>query len=444
MADAILTSHEQEKLAILQNSLSGNITNEIAAKQLGISVRQVQRAKSAIRRNGVSAVVHGLKGKTGNHHIDVSVKEHAITTIEKYYLDFKPTFAKEKLKEKHEITISAETTRLWMMEKGLWKSKKQKKAVYHAWRERKPYYGELEQFDGSYHYWLEDRYGECLVREDGSEENIPIEMCLLASIDDATGRITKAAFAAHEGIAPVFTFWKEYCENELLGKPVGIYLDKFSTYKINHRQAVDNSELMTQFQRAMQSLGITVIHANSPQAKGRVERLFQTLQDRLVKELRLAQICTPEEANIFLQDIFIQQFNERFSVTPAKEGDVHTSLTHAEKKNSNHIFSIHFTRRVNHDFTIQFHNHWYQLEEIQPVTIHPKQTILVEEWLDGSIHFMCQGKELHVFHLPQRPERQKQNPLILTTHRLNYKQPDTHPWKRAAQAAAELKEARRG
>lgn len=198
----------------------------------------------------------------------------------------------------------------------------QKKTTYRAWRPRKEFFEELQQFDGSYHYWFEDRFVDLADN--------PIEVCLLASIDDATGAITKATFSADEGVIPVFTFWKAYVEE--IGKPLTIYLDKFSTYKINHKAAVDNSDLITQFERATRTLGIQLIFANSPQAKGRVERLFQTLQDRLVKDMRLAEVQTPEQGNIFLREIFIPTFNKRFALIAAKDGDIHKQLRKVEKE----------------------------------------------------------------------------------------------------------------
>jgi hypothetical protein len=186
---------------------------------------------------------------------------------------------------------------------------------------------------------------------------------------------------------------------------------------------------MTQFQRAMKDLGINPIPANSPQAKGRIERLFKTLQDRLIKEMRLAKIKNPEEGNKFLET-FIPKFNKKFSVIPAKEGDVHEPLTREDKKNLNRIFSVQSTRTVNNDFTIQFKNKWYQLEEVQPVTIRAKEKVLVEEWLNGTIHISSKGKYLRYIILPERPEKQIKNPIILTTHKLNYKPPQNHPWRR--------------
>ncbi len=423
MAGTKLTAKEQEKATILSDTIAGKITNAHAAKQLGLSIRQVQRTKAHIRKGGILAVVHQLKGKPSNHRYTEETKATVITTIEKKYPDFKPSFATEKLTENHAITISRETTRLWMIEKGLWKTRKQRKThTYRAWRPRKEFFGELQQFDGSYHYWFENRYCDT--------KGNPIEVCLLASIDDATGQITKASFAPHEGVIegviPVFTFWKEYVQQH--GSPLAIYLDKFSTYKINHKSAVDNHDLMTQFERAMQSLGIQLIFAHSPQAKGRVERLFDTLQDRLVKELRLAHINTPEQGNIFLTALFIPSFNKKFAVLSIREGNLHKSLSKGDTQ-LHRIFSVHSIRTIHNDFTIQFKNIWYQLAEIQPTTLRPKEKVSVEEWLDGTIHFTMREYTLTVIALPKKPLPQKTTPVILTTHKLNWQPPKNHPWK---------------
>lgn len=423
MTKYVFTSEEQYKFDVITQVLKKEIKPGLAAKLLGISPRQIRRLRKRVKKEGIQAVTHGLKGKIGNHKIILSVKEEAVSFIEKYYPDFKPTFATEKLSENHGIKVSYGTTRLWMIEKGLWETKKHKnKGEYRSWRPRKEYLGELQQFDGSYHLWFENRF----VDEKGN----PVEVCLLAAIDDATGKITKATFAANEGVHAVFTFWKEYVEDEKLGKPLSIYLDKFSTYKINHKAAVDNLELMTQFERAMRDLDIRLISAHSPQAKGRIERLFKTLQDRLVKELRLAKINTPKEANIFLKEIFIPKFNDKFSVKPAKEDNIHRELSETDKTNLNSIFSVQENRIINNDFTIHFKNNWYQLTEIQPITIRAREKIIVEKWLDDSLHFSLKGKYLTYLLLQERPEKLKRNPLILTTHKINWKPPIHHPWRK--------------
>ena len=419
-----LNEKEQHKLYVINKAIAHEITNDQAAKKLQLSVRQIKRLKQQVRQMGEKAVVHKLKGEASNHSFDQYKKTQAIEKIKKNYTDFKPTFATEKLEENHDIKVSRETTRLWMIDAGLWKPRKQKKTGdYRSWRPRKQHYGELEQFDGSYHYWFENRFVD--------QQGDPIEVCLLASIDDATGEITKACFAANEGVIAVFTFFKEYVLRK--GKPKHIYLDKFSTYKINHKSAVDNSELMTQFQRAMKDLEINSIPANSPQAKGRIERLFKTLQDRMIKEMRLAKINNPEEGNKFLE-IFVPKFNKKFSVVPAKEGDVHEPLTKEDNNNLNRIFSVQSIRTVNNDFTIQFKNKWYQLEEVQPVTIRAKEKVLVEEWLDGAARISSKGKYLKYVVLPEKPKKQKDNPIILTSHKLNYKPARNHPWRKYKQS----------
>jgi hypothetical protein len=420
MANARFTAKEQEKATILSAAIEGKITNDQAARQLGLSVRQVQRAKVKIRENGVSSIVHQLKGKPSNHRYTQETKTTVVKTIKEKYDDFKPSFATEKLAENDAIHISRETTRLWMIEYGLWKSRKQKQNQYRSWRPRKEYFGELEQFDGSYHYWFENRYCD--------QAGNPIEACLLAAIDDATGEITKATFSPNEGVEAVFTFWKQYVQKR--GKPLSIYLDKFSTYKINHKAAVDNSELMTQFQRAMQTLGIILITAHSPQAKGRVEKLFETLQDRLVKEMRLAGVNAPAQGNRFLEEVFIPKFNQKFAVVPVQAGNVHKPLSETDRKNLKRIFSVQSKRKVNNDFTIQFKNRWLQLTEVQPTTVRARDTIIVEEWLDGTIHLSFHEHYLSFLLLPQRPQKIKKNPVILTTHKLNWKPPPNHPWKR--------------
>jgi len=428
-----LSEKEKEKAAILNRAIEGTITNAQASKQLGLSVRQVQRVKADMRQNGTSGVIHKLKGKPSNHSLSLVTKQQALRLIKEKYTDFKPSFATEKLSEYHGIIIHPETTRLWMIKEGLWKRHKQKKINYYAFRQRKQYFGELEQFDGCYHYWFENRFID--------REGNPIEVCLLASIDDATGEITKAEFAVHEGVLPVFNFWRGYILE--IGKPLSIYLDKFSTYKINHKSAQDNTELITQFERATKTLGIILIFANSPQAKGRVERLFKTLQDRLVKEMRLAKINNPTDGNKFLQEVFIPKYNAQFAVIPVKEGNVHKPITDSEKTQINHIFSIHQARRVNNDFTIQFKSKWYQLTEIQPTTMRKQEVVLVEVFLDNSVHIILKSKELSYIVLPEKPKKQRiKHPVILTTHTLNYKPPPNHPWRLARKAAIEIKRVR--
>src|SRR6266567_3727904 len=280
---ALLTMSQQEvdRYGIVKKVLAKELNGREAADILKLSTQQVQRLKVGVREKGARALIHGHRGHPSNHRLPDKERKRIQELLQKHYADFKPTFAAEKLSERHHITRDAKTIRSVMIRAGLWQGRKEKNVVHRAWRARKEHVGELVQFDGSYEFWFEERGPK---------------LCLLAAIDDASGRILQAQFAPHEGVFPVFSFWKRYLER--LGKPRAIYLDKFSTYKQNLGTA--DPDVRTQFGRALQDLGIEPIFANSPQAKGRVERLFKTLQDRLVKELRLQNISTAETADRFL------------------------------------------------------------------------------------------------------------------------------------------------
>src|SRR3989338_7499966 len=331
------------------------------------------------------------------------------------YVGFGPTLAAEKLLERDKIKISDESLRTIMIKNNLWKPKPRKRNKQHReWRPLKDNYGTMQQYDGSYHHWF--------------GEKMP-EFCMLLAVDDATGKITKAVFDHHEGIFPTFGFWKAYLMEN--GKPTSIYLDKFSTYKINHQAAEDNKELITQFGRACRDLGIKLISAHSPEGKGRVERMFETLQDRLVKELRLENISDIATANAFLQEKYISAFNEKFAVVPAQQADLHCGLTDIDAKGMGSIFSIHSTRVVMNDFTVQFKNQYFQLAKQQPVTVLRKDNILIEEHLDGSIKLKLREKELRYTVLPKRPDKElKLRFPALVTSRTIYRPPANHPWRR--------------
>ena len=415
-----MTPKEAQRYDIIQELILKKVTVCEVAGRLSLSTRQVKRLKKQVQAMGIQGVVHRLRGKPSNHILDADVREQALTLLKTTYPDFGPTLATEKLEELHAITVHPTTVRTLMIEAGLWKPRHRKHNQQHReWRPRKELFGEMEQFDGSYHLWFEDR-GE--------------EHCLLASIDDATGTITRARFTANEGVQSVFTFWMEYLEQH--GKPGSIYLDKYSTYKVNHKNAVDNAELKTQFERACAELDIRLITAHSPQAKGRVERLFQTLQDRLVKELRLRNISDPEAANRFLEEEFLDSFNRKFGVQAKQEGDAHRALMETEKTSMTSIFSVRSKRRVNNDFTVRFKNNWYQLAAIQPTTVLRHDEIVIEEWLDDTIHLKLRGHELSTRVLPERPERVKKAPRVtaLTRAPIHRKPAKDHPWKKSNDA----------
>ena len=410
-----MSTKEQMRERVIEELVAGLINGTDAACKLTVTVRQVKRLKRAYIQKGREGLIHQSRGKQGSRKTDTKMEEKIIEIIKGKYGDFGPVLATEKLGEIHGIIVDSETIRHMMIRAGIWSVRKKRNNEYHAWRERRAGYGELQQFDGSYHDWFE-----------GRNPLVP-EVCLLASIDDATGKITDAVFGMNEGVIEVFRFWKTYVL--VHGIPVAVYLDKFSTYKINHPSAEDNHELMTQFQRVTKELDMDLITAHSPQAKGRVERLFNTLQDRLIKELRLQGISTIEEANIFLKDIFIPWFNSRFAVEPRSAVNMHRIVPNSLKIQLSGIFSNQSLRSVNNDFTIRFKNTFYQLKEVQPTTVYKRDTVIMEERLDGTVHIRCKGMYLKAFVLPKQPKKQKTQPLILTTHKLNWKPAADHPWR---------------
>lgn len=409
-----LSPRELKYHEVISKVLAGKLTNRQAAEELGLTIRQVRRLKPKVQDHGAQGLVHKNRGRIPNNKISDDSISQTVELIKKHYWDFGPTFASEKLLENHGIKLSEETARKIMIEAGLWRAKRRKdKPHYRAWRERKDCFGDMQQFDGCYHEWFEDRAGKC---------------CLLAAIDDATGRLTKLKFDASEGIAPVNSFWREYVKKR--GKPNKIYLDRNVTYKVNTKHLLDDPNVLTQFERAMKELNVEVIHAHSPQGKGRIERLFETLQDRLVKELRLAGISSIAEANEFLEKIFGQKFDEKFGVIPKKPEDVHAPLSETESATLDNIFSIQTYRGVNNDFTVRFKGQWLQLLEQQPTLVLRKDQILVEERLDGSLHLRLRGKYLNFSTLPERPPKLQMRVTGLTKEKQVWKPPMNHPWKK--------------
>lgn len=406
-----MTNREINRHSIIKKLLDKEINGTNAAKLLKLSVRQVRRLKGKVKQLGPKALIHASRGKPGNRRMPDEERKTIAEILKQKYPDFKPTFASEKLEQNHNIKRDPKTIRAIMIENDLWKPRKKKHNEYHSWRKRKSCYGEMLQFDGSYHRWVEDR-GK--------------EWCLLAAIDDATGIPTKAKFDTDEGTFPVFRFWKEYVEQH--GKPHSIYLDKFSTYKMTQRVAQENHETQTQFQRAMNQLGIEPITAHSPQAKGRIERLFNTFQDRLVKELRLRNISTMEQANRFLEE-FLPDYKARYGVEPELKTNLHQPLNQKEKSKLNSIFSKQTMRLVRNDFTVSFNNRWHQLEKQQPATIRKQDTILVEEWLDGTTHFSIRGKYLNTKVIAEHPQKSKQTNWIIPAKKRDYTPAANHPWR---------------
>jgi transposase len=411
-----MSEKEIMRYDIIQSLISGRVNATDASKQIGVTIRQIQRLKDQVDKNGIEGLIHKGRGNGSNRKINPEIIKKVKELLKEKYYDFGPTFAAEKLYEDDNVKIGKETIRAIMTNLQLWKPKPRKKGkVKRAWRARKDNFGEMQQFDGSYHIWF------------GLDE-----YCLLLSVDDATGRITHAVFDINESTVAVFKFWLGYFKKS--GLPLSIYLDKFSTYKINHKNAVDNKDMITQFQRAMNQLGIKPITAHSAEAKGRVERMFETLQDRLVKELRLKGITTIVEANIFLEE-YIPKFNAKFAVVPNRRNNLHKKINKHTEEKLPQIFSIQNTRIVNNDYTIMFKTQFFQLEKRQPTTVYKKDAVMVEEHLDGSIKLKLRDNYLNYFVLPERPKKEIdiKLPALTSQEQTHYKPPVNHPWRRPFQ-----------
>lgn len=407
-----MSQKEISQYDIIKKLINKEINGTEAAKIMDLSTRHVRRLKKKVKEKGAKALSHGSRGKTGNRRMPVKEKDKIVRLLHEHYYDFGPLLASEKLDKRHKIKRSKETIRTILITEGLWKPKSKKKETHRSWRQRKASYGELLQYDGSYEYWFEDRNEKC---------------CLLASIDDATGKVW-AKFDEHEGVEPTFSFWSEYIEKN--GKPYAIYVDRFSTYSMNHKLAKENTDTLTQFQRAMATdLNVEIIHAKSPQAKGRVEVLFKTLQDRLIKELRLNNISTIASANKFLRDIYLEEFNQKFNVEPRTKANLHKKLTKQEISKLDSIFSRQYQRVVRNDFTIYHGKKCYQLLKEQPVTICKKDRITVEERMDKTIQFRLRGKYLNYSVLPEKPKKINNGQIWVLPKSTAHTPSANHPWR---------------
>lgn len=380
MGQIVMSMKETERISVLDNLVAKRIKQKHAASQLGISIRQVRRLMKRYKRDGAKGLMHKSRGRVGNRALPQEQKDRIVLLIREQYPDFGPTFACEKLLERHDIAVSEETVRQLMMQDQLWKAHHRKHVLIHTYRERRSCVGELVQLDGSPHAWFEDRANPCT---------------LIAYIDDATSRIMHGAFVDYEGTFTLFATTEYYLKTH--GKPLSFYVDKHSTFKIN-RQATVEEELkdlspQSQFGRAMSDLRIELIFANSPQAKGRVERLFETLQDRLVKEMRLLGISTKKEGTRYFREIYIPKHNNRFAIAPKDRASMHRVLSSSE--DLTRIFTIQSQRHVSKGLVVQYKNTRYQL------AVHggyqyllKKQQVQVEEKRDGMLTFRHKNKTI--------------------------------------------------
>lgn len=336
-----MSAQEIDRLTVIQKVVGKCLKQSEAMRLLKLSKSQTIRLVKAYRRDGAEGLISKQRGAISNRSYTPKKKESIKEIVEKTYRDFGPKFAAEKLNEKHQIKISKETLRQWMIEWEYWKPKRHKKVKIHQSRERRECFGELIQIDGSPHDWFEGRSPKC---------------CLLVFIDDATSRIVGLRFEASETTAGYFRLAREYIEGN--GIPMAFYSDRFGVFRVNIPDAQGDCE--TQFGRVCKSLGIELICANSPQAKGRVERANSTLQDRLVKEMRLAGVNDMEAGNSFIP-AFIKEHNRRFAVMPRSDVNAHRQTIPCKEK-LDLIFSYQDERTLSKNLELSYKNVIYQIK----------------------------------------------------------------------------------
>ncbi len=398
---------ELKRLHVIQKVLERVIKQVEAAEILLLSSRQIGRIVKRIKIEGDKGIIDKSRGKPSNRRILGKVRDRVIKLYRTQYQDFGPTLASEKLLERDRIEISDETLRRWLIETGDWK-KTRKHRGHRQWRERKHHEGEMVQMDGSHHDWFEGRGPRCV---------------LMGYIDDATGKVF-GRFYDYEGTIPAMDSFKQYIEK--YGFPMSVYLDKHTTYKSTAKPTIqdelNNSAPLSEFERALKELGVEVLHANSPQAKGRIERLFGTLQDRLVKEMRLRGIRTIEEANRFLEE-YLPLYNSRFAVCPKRKDNLHRPV--GRGVNLDAILCVKTERTLRNDFTVAHNHKLYQIEDkVRGVKV------MVQDRLDGSLVMTYKGERLRFREITTRPVKEQKEQPVSVRIRKPYTPPSDHPWRR--------------
>lgn len=400
--EGILTMSQKEvdRLKIIDQVETKVITIEEGAQLMGISTRQTYRVLKRIKAEGSAGIIHQLRGRKSNRGYPEELKSKVIEIYRKNYSDYGPTLFTEQLVSNHNISIDHETVRKWLRAKAITTSMR-KKRPHRKRRERRSCFGAMLQFDGSHHDWFEGRGAEC---------------CLLNCVDDSTGRVY-LKFAVSENTQDVLlTLW-EYVSK--YGIPRSIYTDRHSIYKAEGK--------LTDFGRAMKELNVETIYAKSPQAKGRVERSNRTLQDRLVKALRRQAISNIAEANKYVQEKFISDYNRRFAVNPDVP-DTHRITTGYDLKN---IFCYKTTRQVRNDYTINLSGGYVQLLTGSSPLPRPKQSVTVCKWLNGEVHIYFNKQEIKFKYLEDKPAKKG--------YKIRHV-PKDHPWRRLNQKIREDKQ----
>jgi transposase len=394
----MVRQRELKRLHVIRKVMEGTLTQRDAAGLISLSERQIRRIVARIREEGDEGIRHKSRGRPSKRKLPF--KQRIVQLYRSTYTDFGPTLFTEKLAEREGITVSRETVRTWLTEAGEWKKHRRHKG-HRQWRERKDCYGEMLQMDGSHHDWFEGRGPRCV---------------LMAYSDDATGSVY-GRFYDYEGTIPAMDSFTRYITKH--GVPMSVYLDKHTTYKSWVRKDdFQEAEPISQFGRALAELGVKILHAHSPQAKGRIERLFNTFQDRMVKEMRLRGVTTIPEANRFLVS-YLPVYNRRFSVPPKKQENLHRPVN----VELDTILCIKTERTLKNDHTIKYNGKLYQIKD----QIRAKN-VMVEELIDGSMKIRHKGVPLSFHEIVQRPSTpEKERPFVAKGK--GHRPPIDHGWR---------------
>jgi transposase len=409
-----MSTKELSRLEMMQKLDEGRLTQKEAAGVLGVSIRQVKRLLNAYQQEGAKGLVSKRRGKPSNNRLGEATKQKVLDLLKSKYVGFRPTLAHEKLVELEGLRLSDESVRQLMIAEELWKPKKARKIVIHQMRERRACFGELVQIDGSEHDWFEGRAPKCT---------------LLVFIDDATGKLGELLFVDQESFFSYCQAAEGYFTR--YGKPGAFYSDKHGIFRVNMPSS-GATDALTQFGRAMQELDIQIICANTPQAKGRVERVIQTLQDRLPKELRLLGISSREAGNAFLPT-FMTDFNQRFSVSPRSTHDAHRPLT--PKDDLTHIFTWQETRILSKNLTLQFQKIVYQIHTPRPSYAMRHTAVTVCQNAQGQVTILHKGHALEyaIFHKQAHQAEivdAKHLDQVLLNQSKAHKPAPNHPWRK--------------
>src|SRR5467141_1089607 len=422
-----LSQRERDRLRVLQDVQQGHLTQVAAAQRIKITDRQVRRLLLRVREQGDRAVIHGLRGRPSNRKFAAPLEQKILARVRQRYADFGPTLAAEHL-AKEGLPVSRETLRKWMSKAAFWRPRSQRVKKIHVWRERRASFGELVMQDSSPFRWLEERGPACQ---------------LIALIDDATSRVW-ARFTEHDTTEENLRTFQGWLRR--YGRPLAHYTDKNSIFRTARPAALPEQlrgeGARSQFGRALKELGIEWIAAHSPQAKGRIERLFETLQDRLVKEMRLTGIDTMEAANHFLETRFLPEWEQRFTVTPRNPRNAHRRLDRDQRLEE--ILSVRVGRQVADDHTVSWDgNRWGVPREEVCAGLRGAQ-VEIERRLDGTHWLRFRGRYLRLRHCPAslRPSaspsglrppglaEQIARPKNKIKIKPQYHVPAKHPWRK--------------